>query len=106
MIHDEGLEAVFRRHEQMALRVRQRIAELGLALQCPGLRRLSTTVTAIAAPAAMPPKTLRADMRARGILVAGGLEQFEATAFRIGHMGDIRPDDVERTLGVLADVLP
>jgi aspartate aminotransferase-like enzyme len=44
-------------------------------------------------------------MRARGILVAGGLEHFQPTAFRIGHMGDIRPADVERTLDALRDVL-
>jgi aspartate aminotransferase-like enzyme len=44
-------------------------------------------------------------MKARGILVAGALEHFQPTAFRIGHMGDIRPPDVERTLAALHDVL-
>ena len=44
-------------------------------------------------------------MKARGLLVAGALEHFQPTAFRIGHMGDIRPPDVERTLDALRDVL-
>ena len=31
--------------------------------------------------------------------------QFKATGFRIGHMGDIRMTDVERTLAALGDVM-
>ena len=41
----------------------------------------------------------------RGIEIAGALESYAASAFRIGHMGDIRPADVERTLDMLSDVL-
>ena len=105
MIHEEGLDEVYRRHERMASHVRQRATELGLTLQCPELRRFSNTVTAIAVPEAGSLKLLRDRMQERGILVAGGMGQYESTAFRIGHMGDIRPADVERTLAALADVI-
>jgi alanine-glyoxylate transaminase/serine-glyoxylate transaminase/serine-pyruvate transaminase len=105
MIHDEGLANVFHRHAAMARQIRAGVAELGLALQCPALERLSTTVTVVAMSRDVDPNTVRDGMEARGILVAGGLGPFEATALRIGHMGDIRPADVEHTLAVLADVL-
>ncbi len=41
---------------------------------------------------------------ARGILTSRGLGKYETTSFRIGHMGDIRPADVRRTLDTLAEV--
>ena len=36
---------------------------------------------------------------------AAGLGRYQPSAFRIGHMGDIREADVAHTLAVLGDVL-
>jgi aspartate aminotransferase-like enzyme len=105
MIHEEGLENVFARHEAMAAAVRGRIARLGLVQQCPGLPSHSATLTAIASPARVPPGVIRDGLKRRGILVGGGLGQFQEIAFRIGHLGDIRSADVERTLDALEVVL-
>jgi serine---pyruvate transaminase len=105
MIHEEGLETVYARHAALARRVRQGIEELGLAVQCPELPRLSATMTAIALPAGVEPRPLRERIKARGILTAGGLGPYESTGVRIGHMGDIRVADVERTLGALREAL-
>ena len=49
--------------------------------------------------------TIRDRLKARGILTAAGMGRFSESAFRIGHMGDIRMSDVERTLGALAGAL-
>jgi aspartate aminotransferase-like enzyme len=105
LIHEEGVQRVQDRHEANAARVRQGIAQRGLALQCPSLCGLSPTVTAIALPAGLSPKAVREGLKSRGILTAAGLGPFESTGFRIGHMGDIRMADVERTLGALNMVL-
>jgi aspartate aminotransferase-like enzyme len=105
MIHEEGLDRVFRRHEEMAALTRRRIGELGLSLQCPDLDEFSSTVTAIALPAELPPRTIRDGLKQRGILTAAGLGKFEPTGFRIGHMGDIRMADVQLTLDALGQVL-
>jgi aspartate aminotransferase-like enzyme len=105
MIHEEGIDTVLRRHADMAAMVHRAMAASGLMHQCPSLTRRSTTVTAIALPPGHPPAQVRDAMRARGLLVAGALEHFQPTAVRIGHMGDIRPADVERTLDGLRDVL-
>ena len=104
-IQEEGLDQVFRRHEAMAMQARKGVAALGLSLQCPELRAFASTVTAIAVPEGITPKALRDGLKQRGILTASGLGQFEATGFRIGHLGDIRPADVQRTLDALKDVL-
>ncbi len=105
MIHEEGLERVHARHAELASRVRAGIDALGLALQCPQLPRLSATMTAIALPPGVEPRAIRERIKARGILTAGGLGQYESVGFRIGHMGDIRVADVERTLDALRSAL-
>jgi alanine-glyoxylate transaminase/serine-glyoxylate transaminase/serine-pyruvate transaminase len=105
MIHEEGLDHVYRRHAAMAARVRTRIASLGLPEQCPDLRTHSPALTAIALPPHVPPPAVRDGLRARGILTAAGLGPFRAAGFRIGHMGDIRLADVDRTLDALRDVM-
>ena len=104
-MHEEGLDRVYQRHAQLSARARRGAAELGLALQCPDLGAFSTTLTAIAAPSGIAPGALRDGMRARGVLTAGGLGKYKASAFRIGHMGDIRLADMERTLSALAETL-
>jgi aspartate aminotransferase-like enzyme len=104
-VHDEGLETVYARHDALARRVRDGIAALGLALQCPALERHSATLTAIALPAGVSPKAVRNHMKAAGVLTAAGLGPYVDTGFRIGHMGDIRMRDVERTLDALAAAL-
>jgi aspartate aminotransferase-like enzyme len=105
MIHEEGLQRVFQRHEAMAALARQRATELGLKSPCPALTRTSPTLTPIALPPGLSPKVVRDGLKARGILTAAGLGTFEPTAFRIGHMGDIRVSDVDRTMDALRDVL-
>src|SRR5690348_14589546 len=105
MIHEQGIDRVLRRHETNAAAVRHGVARLGLALQCPKLGALSPTVTAIALPDEVNPKALRDGLTARGVLTAAGMGRFEPRGFRIGHMGDIRLEDVERTLAALTDVL-
>lgn len=105
LIHEEGLGNVFARHQEMARMVRDGIGALGMSLQCPGLEPYSPTLTAIKAPAGIAPASIRQQLKARGILTARGLGEHEATSFRIGHMGDIRPSDVRRTLDTLAEIV-
>jgi aspartate aminotransferase-like enzyme len=105
MMHEEGLKAVYQRHNEMARHVRESCGALGLALQCPALTRHSATMTAIALPAGVDPKSFRDRIKARGILTAAGLDRYASVGFRIGHMGDIRMADVERTLDAVREAL-
>jgi aspartate aminotransferase-like enzyme len=51
------------------------------------------------------PKVIKDGLKKRGIMVAGGLGPYSVDAIRIGHMGDIRVSDVERTCDAIEDVL-
>lgn len=105
MLHEEGLDEACQRHARMADLARRGASALGLAPQCPALRNRSTTLTAIALPQDLPPSRVRDGLKARGILTAAGLDRFQSSAFRIGHMGDIREADVHRTMDALSEVL-
>ena len=105
MHNEETLERVHARHARMAAMARDGGAKLGLEPQCASLRQRSTTLTAFALPSGLPPGQVRDGLKSRGILTAAGLDRYQPTAFRIGHMGDIREEDVQRTLEALAEVL-
>jgi aspartate aminotransferase-like enzyme len=104
-IEEEGLQHVYARHQEMAQMTRQAAADLGMAVQCPALVQFSPTLTGIRAPGGTSPQVIRDQMKARGILIARALGRFEPTCFRIGHLGDIRPADVRRTLDSLAEII-
>ena len=105
MHHEETLAGVQNRHARMTQMARAGTAALGLNPQCAALQRRSTTLTAIALPPELPPARVRDGLKARGILTAAGLDRYQPTAFRIGHMGDIREDDVRRTMDALREVI-
>jgi serine---pyruvate transaminase len=105
IMHEEGLGTICQRHEQMAAALHRGASALGLTAQCPSLSAFATTVTALALPEDVPPLALREQMRRRGIETAEALGPYGDSAFRIGHMGDIRMADVERTLAALEDSL-
>jgi aspartate aminotransferase-like enzyme len=105
MIHEEGLANVHRRHEEMAGAARRGAEALGLAMLFPALARYSPTVTAIALRDGVAARPLRDAIKAKGILTAAAMGTYEPSAIRIGHMGDIRIEDVERTIVALGDAL-
>jgi len=105
IIHEEGLPAVYARHRDVAQLTRTRAATLGLGPLFPDLEQRSPTLTALRTPADVSPKAIRDGLTRRGILVAEGLGPHNAHCIRIGHMGDIRADDVNRTCDALGAVL-
>ena len=105
IIHEEGLPAVYARHADVAAFARQRASALGFQPLFPDLEQRSPTLTALRTPPDVTPKALRDGLKQRGILVAEGLGPHNAHCIRIGHMGDIRRADVERTCDALQAVL-
>jgi aspartate aminotransferase-like enzyme len=103
MIREEGVETVFARHRAMAARLRERAAFLGYSLQGAGIRERSPTLTALRVPDGIEPEAIRTGVRNAGIQIAVGLGAYKPACIRIGHMGDIRVEDVDRTMDVVAD---
>jgi aspartate aminotransferase-like enzyme len=104
MIHEEGLEAVFDRHTAMATRARERALELGYSLAGSAIKERSPTLTALTVPDGVDPESIRKHVLEAGIQIAGGLGEFKSNTVRIGHMGDIRISDVDRTLDAMTGI--
>jgi aspartate aminotransferase-like enzyme len=104
MIHEEGPENVFARHEKMAGMVRAWASENGFSLQHPSAQSLTPTLTALRVPEGFQVESIREGLKRRGILTARGLGEFDGTCIRIGHMGDIQPFEVQQTLEALSEV--
>jgi aspartate aminotransferase-like enzyme len=101
MIHEEGLESVFKRHIAMANRVSERAADLGYGLSGANIIERSPTLSVLTVPNGVEPVSIRNRVREAGIQIAMGMESYKSSCIRIGHMGDIRMSDVDRTLDAL-----
>lgn len=105
MLEEEGWSDVFQRHREMAALVRSRSVGLGFSLQGKGILERSPTLTALKVPADVEPQRLRDGLLEQGIRVAVGLGAHRPSCIRIGHMGDIRMEDVLLTMNALERTL-
>ncbi len=96
---------MFARHERMAARLRAWAADRGFSLLGSGMGERSPTLTALRVPDGVEPAALRAGVRARDIEIAVGLGPYRDSCVRVGHMGDIRMPDIERTIEAMESVL-
>lgn len=106
MIFEEGEEAVFARHEQVARQCREGLAALGLRLFPDAGAIPSPTVTAARVPEGMTWAEWRQRMRECGLIAAGSFGPMAGKVFRLGHMG-VQADSalVEKALAAVAVAL-
>lgn len=100
LIEAEGHDAVFARHAAMAAAVRAAMVAAGLELFAEEGYR-SPTVTAVHSPV----DSVRLVERVRedsGVLISGGQGELKGRIFRIGHMGMVRMEHIERTVEAVA----
>jgi alanine-glyoxylate transaminase/serine-glyoxylate transaminase/serine-pyruvate transaminase len=89
MIHGEGLEQVFARHQRLAAACRAAIAAWGLENLCLDANAFSPVSTGVLLPEGHDADELRKLIHQRYNLSLGtGLGKLKGRAFRIGHLGD------------------
>ena len=100
ILREETLPARFERHRRMrdiTIERTSRFARLAVDRE-----HASATVSAL--QPLTPPETLRSRMKERGYNLGGGYGEWKETTFRIGHMGDISVESLEKMLDVLTEV--
>jgi alanine-glyoxylate transaminase/serine-glyoxylate transaminase/serine-pyruvate transaminase len=99
MLHEEGLENVFARHDRAAEATRQCVRHWGLEIQCSNPQEYSSSLTAVRLPEGHSADHLRAEILARSNMSLGnGLGPLADRVFRIGHLGDFHDLMVMGTL--------
>ena len=101
ILRGEGLEARWKRHEAMRMRVRERTS--GYAVRVADRPIASPTVTALE-PLDREARTMVDAMKARGFTLGGGYGAWRDSTFRIGHMGDMTMEDLDGMLDALDEV--
>ena len=100
MLHEEGLDNVFARHDRMAEATRRAIKTWGLDIICNDPKYYSPTITAVLTPDGVDADAFRAQaLEHFNISYGASFGRFQAKMFRIGHLGDINDGDL---LGGLA----
>jgi aspartate aminotransferase-like enzyme len=104
MIHEEGLPARFARHGRIARAIRAGLEALGLSfVTAPDCR--AETLSVVFLPNGVDDAAFRKGVAARGVVIAGCLGPLAGKAFRLGHMGNIGPGEVAKTLGAIEESL-
>lgn len=103
MMQEEGLEAMFARHDRMARATRAGVDALGL-------KRLAevpaASVTSVWAPEAIAKNAVVTGMRDRAnITIAGGQDDLKGRIFRLAHLGYFDELDICTTLSALEIIL-
>jgi len=99
MLREEGLEAVFARHQRHAAATRCAVATWGLEVLCRNPKHYSDSVTAVLMPDGHSADELRRVVRERFDMSLGnGLSKLVDRVFRIGHLGDLNDLTLAGTL--------
>lgn len=99
MLHEQGLENVFARHERHGEATRRAVRAWGLEVQCEDPRHYSPVLTAVRLPEGHSANALRASILERfNMSLGNGLGRLNDRVFRIGHLGDIGDLQVLATL--------
>ncbi len=99
MFAEEGLDAVFARHDRLAEATRRALAAWGLENVCLDPELTSSALTAVMMPPGADADALRAIILERFDLSLGvGLGKLEGKVFRIGHLGDLNDLTLAATL--------
>ena len=106
LLQQEGLPAVYARHQRLGGAVRAAVnawsSQGALKLHCKDPHGFSNSVTAVEVTQGIDPEALRTVARERfQVAMAGGLGALSGRAFRIGHLGDMNEPMI---LGALAGI--
>ena len=102
MIFEEGLENVYKRHEENTLAIIDGVRKLGYDIFPKDENRASRTLTAVYAPGKA--KHIVSELAKQGVIVNGGLPPVAEDVFRVGTMGYVYKEDVDTFLEALGNI--
>ena len=102
MLHEEGLDNVFARHDRHAEATRRAARAWGLEILCKEPRHYSSSLTALMMPAGHDADAFRKTaLEHFDVSLGTGLSKVAGKVFRIGHLGDTNDLTI---IGALAGV--
>jgi aspartate aminotransferase-like enzyme len=105
LIAAEGYERIFARHAACGAATRAGLSAMGFRLFADPAHA-SNTVTSAHLPPDVEWSPFSAALRERGLVLAGGQGSLAGRIFRVGHLGDVKVDDILSALAVIEEVAP
>lgn len=102
MIFEEGLENVYKRHEENTKTIIEGVKKLGFGIFPKDEKYASRTLTAVYAKGRA--KELVEGLKREGIVVNGGLGEIAEDVFRVGTMGYVYKEDIDAFLETLEKI--
>jgi alanine-glyoxylate transaminase/serine-glyoxylate transaminase/serine-pyruvate transaminase len=100
MLHEEGLENVFARHDRHAEATRRAVRSWGLEILCRDPKYYSSVLTAVVMPEGHNADEFRKIVLENfNMSLGSGLSKVAGKVFRIGHLGDFNDLTLIGTLG-------
>jgi alanine-glyoxylate transaminase/serine-glyoxylate transaminase/serine-pyruvate transaminase len=101
MLHEEGLDNVFARHERLAEATRRAVRAWGLEIMCRDPKYYSPTITAVMLPDGHNADAFRSlALDHFNISYGASFGPYSGRYFRIGHLGDINDGMLIGALGI------
>jgi aspartate aminotransferase-like enzyme len=100
LMQAEGAAAIFARHQACAAAARAGLVALGFELFADPAH-YSRTVTAVNVPDGLDWKAFNGDLKARGLILAGGQGKLTGRIFRLGHLGSVTVEEILGAIGTL-----
>jgi alanine-glyoxylate transaminase/serine-glyoxylate transaminase/serine-pyruvate transaminase len=106
MLGEEGLPAVFARHDRAAEAVRRCVRQWGLDVWCDDPADYSSSLTAVRVPEGVSADELRSRiLQQASVSLGNGLGRLADRIFRIGHLGDFNDPSILGTLAAIETAL-
>jgi alanine-glyoxylate transaminase/serine-glyoxylate transaminase/serine-pyruvate transaminase len=101
MLHEEGLDNVFARHDRLAEATRRAVKAWGLEVMCRDPKYYSPTITAVMLPAGHDADAFRnLALETFNISYGASFGPYAGKYFRIGHLGDVNEGMQIGALGI------
>jgi alanine-glyoxylate transaminase/serine-glyoxylate transaminase/serine-pyruvate transaminase len=101
MLHEEGLDNVFARHDRFAEATRRAVKAWGLEIMCKDPKYYSPTITAVMMPEGHNGDAFRSQaLDTFNISYGASFGAYTGKYFRIGHLGDINDGYLVGALGI------
>jgi aspartate aminotransferase-like enzyme len=105
MLEEEGLDAVYLRHERLARATQSGLEALGFQLYAQDGYR-SNTVTSAVPPPGLDVSALRTLLNDKyGVVIAGGQGKMTGKMVRVGHLGAVAEGDVVQVIWAMEQAL-
>ena len=106
MMLAEGLPNIIARHARLGQVTRDSVKSLGLSLFADEAHA-SNTVTSVAASGGLDTKKMLKIMREEHqVVLGGGQQHLDGKIFRIGHLGLVGEEDIQKVMSALKVALP